>query len=185
MDQHRMLTLTRALARVPSRRDVLRGLIGPGLGLGSFRLSNVAGTKNRGKRKKKITRNAFGCVSVGGFCKSSEQCCSGICQGKKGKKTCRAHDTGGCQGEAGQDRCLDVKINCVTGIGIDGFCVRTTGNAGYCEGALRCFACTKDADCIPFCGPQAACIVCSGCTDQVGTDTACVGPSNGSCEFPE
>ncbi len=173
------------LRHIPSRRDVLRGLGGAGLGLGFVGLADPGEAKKkrkRKKRKKKVTFNEFGCVNVGRFCKTSDHCCSGICVGKKGKKTCQAHDAGSCQGESSEDRCLDVEVNCVTGAGIDGFCVRTTGSAGYCEGTLGCFACTKDADCIPFCGPQAACIVCTGCAADVGTDTACVGPGNNSCQ---
>jgi hypothetical protein len=179
----------RSFASGLSRRATLAALASGVFGAGSLALLDLAEAKKKHKRKhkhkkkKKVTFNEFGCVNVGGFCRSSNQCCSGICGGKKDKRKCQAHDTGGCQGEPGQDRCLDVKVNCVTELGVDGFCTRTTGNAGYCEATLGCFACTKDADCVPFCGAQAACIVCAGCAEEVGSDTACVGPTNNSCHL--
>ncbi len=83
-----------ALARAPgtTRRHVLGGLLGVGLGGGAR--SPDAATAER--RRRRVRRNAFGCVSAGEFCKHAGQCCSGVCRGKKGKKRCRAHDTGGC-----------------------------------------------------------------------------------------
>ena len=181
VDQTRFGVMTHMLSRIPSRRDVLHGFVGAGLGLGSLRLSNVAGAKKkRNKKKKKVTRNAFGCVEVGKFCKNSGQCCSGVCQGKKGKKKCQAHDASSCV--AGEDVCDGLPVQCTTSTGDEeGICARTTGNASYCQRDGACRLCTKDADCVPFCGPQAACIVCETCA-PTGFGTACVGP--GDCVFP-
>jgi hypothetical protein len=165
--------LTRAVSLLVSRRR-----LGLALGLGPLALPGLADAKKKHKHKKKVTFNDFGCVNVGSFCKNDDQCCSGICQGKKGKKHCQAHDASTCQ--PGQDSCSGLPVPCTTSAGDpDGGCTITTGNASYCEADGRCFDCAKDADCVPFCGPQAACIVCAGCVTE---KTVCVGPS--ACTFP-
>src|SRR5581483_12329817 len=46
---------------------------------------------------------ASGCAKVGKSCKQADQCCSGICTGKHGKKKCRGHGAGTCQ--RSQDIC--------------------------------------------------------------------------------
>jgi len=175
MDTDRFDRLSRGVAHVLPRRAVagifsFGALALPGL---------VDARKKKRKNKKQIKRNEFGCVNVGNFCKSDDQCCSGICAGKQGKKRCRAHDSGGCQ--AGQDLCGGADVRCTTGTGEAGFCLRTTGNAGYCFASGRCItpSCQKDADCQEVCGLQAACIVCEG--DCQSGRTVCVGPSEGSC----
>jgi hypothetical protein len=163
------------LISFPSRRDLLRGLTSAGLALPIARLPESAAKKRRKRQnKKKVRRNAFGCVNVGGFCKTSDQCCSGICTGKKSKKQCRAHDTQGCQ--ADQDACAeDFGTGCPEVPTAS--CFRTTGDAGFCGffEAGACVACTKDADCLAAAGPIAACVVCPAC---VATNTACIpGPA--------
>ncbi len=97
MDAYRFDALARTLAPGASRRRALAGLVSgllaaAGLGLGGARRPDATAKK----RRRKVRRNAFGCVSAGEFCKHAGQCCSGVCRGKKGKKRCRAHDTGGC-----------------------------------------------------------------------------------------
>jgi hypothetical protein len=121
------------LTALPSRRDVLRGLVAAGLGLGGLRLPEAAETKK--KHKKKPKKNAFGCLNVGQKCRGkSGKCCSGICQGKKPKKgtkdnsKCVAHNEGGCTPE---------RSICLTGsqaslCGPEAACLATTGNAGFC-----------------------------------------------------
>jgi hypothetical protein len=52
VDQHRFDTLTRAASGAPSRRAVVRGLLGAGFGLGTLRLSDAAAAKRKKKRKK-------------------------------------------------------------------------------------------------------------------------------------
>jgi hypothetical protein len=169
---HLMLTLSLVLSR--------RGLTGA-LGLATIGLPSLADAKKKKRKKsKKIKRNAFGCVDVGGFCKNSGQCCSGLCQGKKGKKRCQAHDGSTCQ--ASDDLCLDEKVGCVTTAGEQGVCVRTTGNASYCEADVVCFPCGQDTDCQPICGAAAACIRCKLCPDEGGT--ACGGVTSDACIEP-
>ena len=142
--------------------------------------------KKRKKKKKKAKFSAFGCVNVGGFCKNNSQCCSNICAGKKGKKKCKAHDQSTCVAGQQENTCNATKQNvfCTTTAGAEGFCDTTTGNAAYCLFDGDCFPCSKDTDCIPFCGAQAACVVCEDFCPQTG-GTACAGVSEDSCTFPE
>jgi hypothetical protein len=122
-------------------------------------------------------------VNVGGFCKNGGQCCSGICQGRKDKRKCKAHNASTCQ--PGQDICLVGQFGCLTDTGDAGLCGRTTGGAGYCEASAGCFPCKKDTDCVPFCGSGAACLDCPSCAMQdEGGVTACAGQSTDSCSFP-
>jgi hypothetical protein len=177
MDIARFDHLTRTVSTLLSRRT-LAGT----LGLGALALPGLAEAKKHKKRKKKkIKLNDFGCVNVGGFCKNSGQCCSGICSGKKGKKKCKAHNASTCT--AADDFCLaGVATPCTLEGGGVGQCVRTTGEASYCEADGGCVDCTKDADCVPFCGAGAACIVCP--IECGPNGTACVGASPGACTIP-
>jgi hypothetical protein len=170
MDQQRMQFVTRSLRGMPSRRDLLRSLAGAGLGLGVAPRSGIGAEK---KRKRKIVLNAFGCVNVGGFCESAAQCCSGICQGRKGKRRCQAHDTGNCPAGEDVEVCGGADVTCTTSLGHPGRCGTTTGNAGYCFTTGEGF-CRTDRDCQVLAGdlfgPTAACIRCNGAPGG----TACV-----------
>jgi hypothetical protein len=177
MESDRFDGLTRSVSTVLSRRTLAGAL-----GLGALVLPGPVAAKKKHKKKKKPKFNDFGCVNVGGFCKNSGQCCSGICQGKKGKAKCQAHDQSTCQPGQSIGDCGGTDVPCTTSTGGDGLCFTTTGNAGYCEVSGNCFACKKDADCVSVCGPQAACIVCElECAATGGT--GCVGPSEDSCNF--
>jgi hypothetical protein len=180
MDSHQFDRLARSFSRLLSRRS-FASLVG----FRALLLSGQSQAKKKHKRKKKkVKRNDFGCVDVGKFCKNDGQCCSGICQGKKDKKTCKAHDESTCQTGQSISECGGTDVPCTTSTGdTDGLCFTTTGKAGYCYRTGNCFVCNKDADCTAVCGPQAACIVCAGCSREVGTDTGCVGPSADSCDF--
>jgi hypothetical protein len=176
VNKNRFDSLTRSSGGVPSRRILLRGLAGAGLGLGVARLPQAVAAKKR--RKQKVKFNAFGCVDVGKSCRNASQCCSGICEGKRGKRKCRAHDGGtGCRPGLIEDGCGgDVDVACTTSTGQVGICNTTTGNAEYCI-AIGAGGgdCKKDADCRLLCGTDAAsCIRCEG----VGV---CSGPSAGDC----
>jgi hypothetical protein len=162
-----------------TRRDVVLRLSAAIAGLTVARLGDaaIAKKKHKHKKKKKIKRNLFGCVDVGNFCQNSEQCCSGICQGKK----CQAHDADVCQ--AGDDICRSIQVSCMTSSGDEGVCARTTGNASICETGGVCFPCKRDVDCQTQCGPASACIVCASQCAATGA-TACVGPSLESCGLP-
>jgi hypothetical protein len=147
---------------VPSRRDVLRGLVGAGFGLGMARLPAVTESKKKRKNKpgkpKPAKPNAYGCLNVGAACSSAGQCCSGICQGK----TCRGHDAGICQVDSdlcttGGGHICDIHI---PGEARACDCLLTTGNAPFCAviGNAVCRDCRLDADCEEDFGPGAACV---------------------------
>jgi hypothetical protein len=152
------------------------------------------------KRKKKIKRNAFGCVNVGGKCRGKNAvCCSGICQGKKPKKgerdksRCVAHDQTSCQAGQTTNACGGVNVLCTTSTGEPGgACLTTTGGAGYCAASIDCptqaINCTNDADCRERCGPRAGCVLCPDSepceatgSPSVLPSTRCVGPFSGAC----
>jgi hypothetical protein len=157
--------------------------MGVALGLAALRHSDDADARKK-RRKKTPQLNAFGCLNVGQKCRGKDAlCCSGKCAGKKPKRgrkdrrTCVAHDTGGCpKGDPSEACGGDVETVCTAATGLEGVCDRTTGNAGFCTVSGDCFPCRKDADCQPLCGPEAACIRCEETCSGVG-GTACVGPS--------
>lgn len=158
----------RTLSTISSRRQVVRALI-----LGAITARFTTGEATAGP----------GCKNVGKKCKKTKECCSGICKGKKGKKTCKAHDTGGCKAGQNVVGCGGpANVPCTTSAGVEAECFTTTGNAGYCAGTATCFSCQRDADCIALCGPQAACITCTACLSNGGT--ACAGTSPISCTIP-
>ena len=170
MDAHDFDRLTRTLSpRMPRR--TLAGL----LGLTALGVAGSPEAKKKKKKKKKVKRNNFGCVDVGKYCKNSGQCCSGICQGKKKNRKCKAHDQSTCQ--PGQDTCAGNAVPCTTTTNVAGTCVVTTGKAPYCFFEGDCAPCSKDSDCVPTLGAGAACIVCPECINQTPQGTACVGIS--------
>jgi hypothetical protein len=171
MDSGRFDRMTRTVSTVLNRRSLAGAL-----GLAAVAIPSLTEGK---KKKKKVKKNQFGCVDVSKFCKNGGQCCSGICDGKKGKKKCKAHDASTCQAGQKQDFCGGVDVECTASGGTPGLCNTTTGNAGHCSGDGTCFNCTKDADCTDICGSGAACIVCSGCPETDGL--ACVGLADDSC----
>jgi hypothetical protein len=180
MDQSRFDALTRVLSDVFSRRRVLRGVAAAGLGLAAARRHEFAhANKKRVSSPKKQKPNAFGCLSVGDACRRAGQCCSGLCQGKKGRRKCRAHDTGNCLAGEHPGECLGANVACITSLGKQGVCATTTGNAAYCTSSfIECFNCKTDADCQAVdggaLGPRAACIRCADCGEINGT--ACAAP---------
>jgi hypothetical protein len=181
MDGSGFDALTRSLAEVSARRLVLSRLAAGLLSVAALHGADAAGARQRkrNKRKKKpLPFNEFGCLNVGARCRGKDElCCSGICQGKKPKKgkrdkrRCVAHDTGGCT-EA--DRVCP-SVLCTTSIGRVGGCMTTTGNAPYCADIITGVPCNKDIDCQVYCGPLAACYVCND-----GEGGRCAGP--GDCD---
>ncbi len=142
-----------ALTSFPSRRDLLRGLAGTGLGLGMARWHpTTEARKKRKKRKKKDKPNAFGCLSVDKTCKNAGQCCSGICDGKKEKRRCRTHGTGTCEQDA-PGLCTAQNPELLTcNNNANCRCIRTTAGSNFCydersEAGSDCADCQQDADC--------------------------------------
>jgi hypothetical protein len=202
--------VTRAFARraersLPSRRHILRGFAGLGLGLVGLKLPGIAAAKktHRGKQKGKKKQpkkqtgtqpqpefNAFGCLDVGQPCQGNNSlCCSGICQGAAPQpgaldtSICVAHDSGVCKRTATTCE-VGTLVQCVAGDS-SSICLRTTGNAAFCASAVfdinkYCRVCSKDTDCQAEYGPGAACVlldgICSGFCGVTGL-TACLPPA--------
>jgi hypothetical protein len=189
MDQPQDNPLTRTLARFPSRRDLLRGLARTGLALGVLPIVDGADArkkrKKRKKRQPKATPNEYGCLEVNDPCTSQDQCCSGICEGKR----CRPHDTGTCPQDLETDICLAGTIEDALKVLCDNSqscgCFRTTGGSHYCsdflynEGDSRCADCQTDADCVALgYPPESACAPVSRgrCAGACPTGMACLLP---------
>jgi hypothetical protein len=180
VNAHRFDDVLRSFAAGASRRGLFFGLVTGAMGMALADRRHLAVAK-KGK-KKKLKRNEFGCVNVGGKCRGNDaNCCSAICEGrkpKKGKKDksrCVAHDVGSCQ--AGQETCGSAG-SCTTSTGFQGTCARTTGQALYCHSVTSpCQACAKDADCVPTHGIGAACVVA-----VVDIGVVCSGGCGGSNE---
>ena len=159
--------LTRTLRIDASRRGLLRGLI-VSTGLAQMNAPDALVAENKRKHKKKLKRNQYGCVDVGGTCRGRDKhCCSGRCQGKKPKKgeadksRCVAHDTGTIESGERGCRVQDAPSNtvCTTSAGEEsGECQWSTGDAGFCGHGYACIpgSCRKDADCTAACGSGAA-----------------------------
>jgi hypothetical protein len=203
VDQTQFDAVTQTVRRLPSRRHVLRGLAGIGLGLGGLRLADTAEAKKQRKGKKKKAKkkqpkkradtqpafNEFGCLDIGQPCRGdSALCCSGVCQGAAppgapDTSTCVAHHTGVCK--KGATTCeVGTLVGCVADDDTS-ICFRTTGNAAFCGSAVLdintyCRVCAKDRDCEAEYGPGAACVVldgiCAGFCSLTGL-TACLPPA--------
>lgn len=124
--------------------------------------------KRKRKQQPTVTPNDFGCRNVGDPCASEAQCCSGLCEGKPGKRRCQAHDNGGCVAGATISGCGGSDVACAIGPGEEGLCGTTTGNAAYCMGPPFDYPCRTDLDCQMAdggrLGARAACIRCAGAT---------------------
>ncbi len=179
MNQNHVDALARVLSDVASRRCVLRGIAaaGPGL-LAARRLEFAQAKRKRNTSSRKPKPNAFGCLNVKDACKPAGQCCSGLCEGKKGKRRCRAHDTGTCRAGAHPGECFGADVACITSLGKQGVCATTTGKAAHCTSFIKCVDCKTDADCQTIdggaLGPRAACIRCAICGEIDGT--VCAAP---------
>lgn len=152
MDSIRFDALVQSLAE--SRRSLLAGTLA--LGAGWVGISTIEAKSKKRKRKKKpkqASANEYGCLDVGDPCQSADQCCSGICDGKKGQRTCLAHDTGTCK-QDGQLVPCNNRTNCG--------CFTTTGGSDVCAELFppsECANCRRDTDCEALGFPQgSACI---------------------------
>jgi hypothetical protein len=208
MDGHHFDSLARALGSIMSRRDLTRVLVG-GVAVGGWPYGPSASlAKKKRKRKKRKKQhaqevepvppslpppvlNAFGCVDIGQACRgNSGLCCSGVCEGaaptgpdQPDVSRCVAHDASTCQ--VGQVATMcggTVDVSCTTSGGVTGGCITTTGKGPYCMHQAYCHACSRDADCQPFCGNTAACIPCSSCATYGGM--ACAVTTSSPCVFP-
>ena len=184
MDGFHFDDLIRTLSQ--SRRSLLGGALALAGGWQSVASAKARRTPKRHKHKKRGNEpklNAYGCLNVGVRCKNAGQCCSGVCEGKKGRRTCRAHDTRECK-QDGPGFCAASNI-------IDAFCgetaclcYRTTGGSRVCGEELsgvvsQCADCHKDRDCedLGF-PPGSACAPLFGgrCDGACEAGMACIVP---------
>jgi hypothetical protein len=169
MDQTRFDIVTHVFAGSPSRRDVLRGLIGAGLSIVSHQVYDDAEAKKHRKHRKKKQKNKtptspepvfneFGCLAVAQPCRGDNTlCCSGVCQGtapaanEPDTSRCIAHDAGTCQQE-GTGICLsDETRNISCNNNASCRCFTTTAASNVCatfQGDRSCSTCQRDADCV-------------------------------------
>jgi hypothetical protein len=176
--------VARVLGRSRLRRHLLLGLaLSPFAGFVAPDHPPKAAARKRHKNKKRNKDkppkpNAFGCLDVGKSCRIAAHCCSNLCEGKKRKRKCQAHDANGCAASTQSEECGGADVTCTTSFLEPGTCGTTTGNAGYCFAAGECQACKTDVECQETnggqLGPSAACIRCADCPETGGT--ACVGP---------
>jgi hypothetical protein len=153
------------------------------LGFGAPRLlAGAASKRQRTNKKRKPKPNVYGCLSIGAACKRAAQCCSGICEGKQGKRACRAHDAGTCS-QAAPGVCAlgnptlalcNGKTNC--------YCLRTTAGSNVCFGGYNCEDCRKDADCLALGYPQGT--ACAPFTGNLGCAGACEETNRMACAVP-
>lgn len=131
MDQHRARNLTHALAAAPSRRGVLRGLAGAGLGCGAARLPAIAEAEKRRKPKAKPC----------GPCQTRRK---GRCRAKPDGARCR--ECGSCRGGV----CAPDKVSC-------GPC-RECDDAGFCVVKQDDASCGANGKCLEgICNERPTC----------------------------
>jgi hypothetical protein len=183
MVQARFAIVTHALTTFPTRRDMIRGIAGTGLGLATLQQLGVAEAGKKNKRKKKkgkkkarpLIFNQYGCVDIGQACRGDNSlCCSGMCEGaapRKGKpdrSRCVHHNAGNCTLDTNTCE-VGADVPCGPGK-LRTACTVTTGNAAFCADitagtTVHCRVCGRDTDCQGEFGPSAACVVLDGmCT---------------------
>jgi hypothetical protein len=109
MDHHRFATVTRTLRQLPSRRDILHGLVGIGVGLGPHRVADTAVAKSKHHKKGKRTKQPQtpsppcaprcgrkecgddGCGGSCGSCSADRPCLSGTCVCFSDPANCAGH----------------------------------------------------------------------------------------------
>ena len=128
MDQTRFDAVTRTLSRIPSRRDVLRGLASAGLGLGSLRLSTVAAAKKKRKGKKKQKK----CAEAGQTTsKKRKRCCQGLVQDGTGRCAQPASDC--IPATCGPTACGNLPDGCGGTLNCGGCASNSLCDAGVCQ----------------------------------------------------
>jgi hypothetical protein len=179
-----VLSRVGAVGQGSSRRDIVRALSGAGIVWGTARFPRSVAAKKRhhGKKRKRARPNQFGCLEVGDPCKNVTQCCSGICDGKKGKRSCRAHGTGVCDQQAeGICTAVNPKLTACDNSG-ECACFRTTAGSNFCANTFvetACADCRKDADCAALGFPAgSACLPFfqGNCVASCETGMACLPP---------
>jgi hypothetical protein len=153
MTDVRFDAIIRSLARIRSRRGMVRGL--------SAGLVATLATSQ-------FQREAAACRANGKPCQNDGNCCSGTCKGKKKDKTCRR--ARGAQGCTSDDTCGTVCPK-----EPNGFCAATLGGKPFCFTIGKCFPCTSHQDCVEETGnPGARCVECPELCDAEDFFRQCV-----------
>jgi hypothetical protein len=114
MDQNRLAVLTRSLGGVPSRRDVLRGLVGAGLGAGSLALLGSDASQAKRRRKHKTRKPQTQAPTCGDGRQNGAETdvdCGGTCPRCGLGKTCASRN------------------DCTTALCVDGACAEPASPA--------------------------------------------------------
>ena len=160
MEQHRFTVLKDSFGSVPSRRDILRGLAGAGVSVGSLRLADAASAKNKKTGKKKTKKN------------DTQQRCTPNCA----ERTCGNDGCGGSCGACGISQVCHGGTCCVPesrSATCAGRCGTWTNNCGQ---RIACATCPTGQQCL---SNGSCAIVCDDNADCTG---ACNGCSNASLE---
>ena len=166
MDQQHFAALTRTLSRVPSRRDVLSGLVGAGLGIGALRQpEDVVATKRKKKKKSKKKTTSLPPATCTPTCRR-KQCGSDGCGGSCG--SCAAGQV------CGSGTCCTPEAPEVTCAGRCG----TVTNGRTCGQRIVC-TCPGDQVCL---SNGSCATVCLGLNQQndcpVGSNCHCLYPNS-------
>lgn len=114
------------------------------------------------------------CRGNGRPCQGGSQCCSGVCGGRRGLRTCRAAPGQGiCTiRDVASDGTLSTR--CDDDSGAACFCYLTSRDTALCgEYPGACSACSGDADC----GPEERCIRSPECVGSRACVRACPSPA--------
>lgn len=169
MDAERFDTTTRMFGVAGRRRLLTVGLSGA-----------LGGLLGRLGVRAQPVAEAASCAKVGKACRHAEQCCSGVCSGKHGKKKCRSHDAGTCT--RGQDACTDpdpAVDKCNNAVAC--ICYPTTAGTSFCAdvNSGACANCARDADCLALGFPPGSACLAVGvgrCAGFCPSGTACNPP---------
>ena len=151
MDTDRFATLSRALGAGISPWSVLSRVLAT-LGLSALPLSgqrgrNASGARGSSQRIWFLSLPRQGQRLLLGHLPGQE-----AEKGEKDTSKCVGHDQSTCQPGQMESVCGGTTVQCTTSTGdATGLCETTTGNAAYCVANARCWPCTKDTDCQPFC----------------------------------
>ena len=165
MHQDRFDAWTVSVIRPHSRRSLVHALAAVATGSGVLWFG---------------AEDAVACKNAGAKCKKKHHCCSGVCKGTKGKKTCRCHVLGAacppaksvsCCGAAdcGYNACVDGMTCCLSAgaVGCTADCDCCQGVPAICGGApasrFCCResgeGCNNDSDCCSLnCLPGLTCL---------------------------
>jgi hypothetical protein len=164
VDQTRFEALTRSLASLPSRRNVLRSLASAGLGLSALRLSDTASAKNKKKGKKKRKKKV-------------QQGCTPNCT----ERTCGNDGCGGSCGACGPTQVCHGGTCCVPesrGATCAGRCGTWTNTCGQTVACATCAAgqqCLSNGSCAIVCAVNGDCSGCGCSNPSVEGAQHCIG----------